>query len=52
MSQIVNIQVGQAGNNLGAKFWEQISVEHGIDSTGNYTGDNEAQLERVGNYFK
>jgi len=51
MREIVNIQVGQCGNRIGAKFWEVISDEHGIDPTGSYIGDSNLQLERVNVYF-
>ena len=30
MREIVHIQGGQCGNQIGAKFWEVISDEHGI----------------------
>ena len=42
---------GQCGNQIGAKFWEAISVEHGIDPTGTYQGDSDLQLERINVYF-
>jgi tubulin beta len=29
MREIVHIQGGQCGNQIGAKFWEVISDEHG-----------------------
>ena len=29
MREIVHIQAGQCGNQMGAKFWEVISDEHG-----------------------
>jgi len=51
MREIVNIQAGQCGNQIGAKFWEIISGEHGIDPTGRYNGDSNLQLERVNVYF-
>ncbi|BBG98294.1 tubulin beta 8 [Prunus dulcis] len=41
----------QCGNQIGAKFWEVVCAEHGIDSTGRYQGDNELQLERVNVYY-
>ena len=41
MKEIVHVQVGQCGNQIGSKFWEVISEEHGIDSTGTYKGDSE-----------
>ncbi|OXB72211.1 UNVERIFIED_CONTAM: hypothetical protein H355_014952 [Colinus virginianus] len=31
MREIVHIQAGQCGNQIGAKFWEVISDEHGVD---------------------
>lgn len=41
MREIVHIQGGQCGNQIGAKFWEVISDEHGIDPTGTYHGDSD-----------
>merc|ERR1712139_236700 len=51
MREIVHIQGGQCGNQIGAKFWEVICDEHGIDPTGTYQGDSDLQLERVNVYF-
>jgi len=51
MSEIVHIQVGQCGNQIGSKFWEIISDEHGLDKTGNYKGDSELQLDRINVYY-
>jgi hypothetical protein len=34
MREIVHIQGGQCGNQIGAKFWEVISDEHGKSWTG------------------
>ena len=34
MREIVHLQVGQCGNQIGNKFWEVIAEEHGIDPTG------------------
>ena len=45
--EIVHIQCGQCGNQIGAKFWEIISDEHGVDPTGEYNGDSELQQERI-----
>ena len=45
MREIVHIQGGQCGNQIGAKFWEVISDEHGVDPTGTYHGDSDLQLE-------
>jgi tubulin beta len=51
MREIVHIQVGQCGNQMGAKFWEVISDEHGITTDGIYKGDTDLQLERINVYF-
>ncbi|KAL0249550.1 hypothetical protein GEMRC1_004780 [Eukaryota sp. GEM-RC1] len=51
MREIVHIQAGQCGNQIGAKFWEVISDEHGIDPTGSYNGDSDLQLERINVYY-
>lgn len=51
MREIVHLQAGQCGNQIGAKFWEIISEEHGIDATGVYNGESDLQLERVSVYY-
>jgi tubulin beta len=51
MREILHIQGGQCGNQIGAKFWEVICDEHGIDATGRYAGDSDLQLERINVYY-
>ncbi|KAI8927501.1 tubulin beta chain [Entophlyctis helioformis] len=51
MREIIHVQTGQCGNQIGAKFWEVISDEHGIDPTGKYQGTNDLQLERMSVYY-
>uniref|UniRef100_A0A3B5QI74 Tubulin/FtsZ GTPase domain-containing protein n=2 Tax=Xiphophorus TaxID=8082 RepID=A0A3B5QI74_XIPMA len=51
MREIVHLQAGQCGNQIGAKFWEVISDEHGIDPTGAYHGDSDLQLDRINVYY-
>jgi len=51
MREIVHLQAGQCGNQIGAKFWEIISDEHGIDPTGSYEGTSDLQLERINVYY-
>jgi len=51
MREIVHLQVGQCGNQIGGKFWATISEEHGIDQTGTYKGDSDLQLERINVYY-
>ena len=51
MREIVHIQAGQCGNQIGSKFWEIVSDEHGIDTNGQYYGDSDLQLERINVYY-
>eukprot|EP00008_Paramoeba_atlantica_P006096 CAMPEP_0201487534 /NCGR_PEP_ID=MMETSP0151_2-20130828/13842_1 /ASSEMBLY_ACC=CAM_ASM_000257 /TAXON_ID=200890 /ORGANISM="Paramoeba atlantica, Strain 621/1 / CCAP 1560/9" /LENGTH=450 /DNA_ID=CAMNT_0047872593 /DNA_START=17 /DNA_END=1369 /DNA_ORIENTATION=+ len=51
MREIVQVQVGQCGNQIGTKFWEVLSNEHGISPEGTYVGKSESQLERINVYF-
>uniref|UniRef100_A0A4W6CAZ1 Tubulin/FtsZ GTPase domain-containing protein n=1 Tax=Lates calcarifer TaxID=8187 RepID=A0A4W6CAZ1_LATCA len=51
MREIVHLQIGQCGNQIGSKFWEVISEEHGINAAGIYEGDSNLQLERLNVYF-
>ncbi|KAI5635314.1 tubulin/FtsZ family, GTPase domain-containing protein [Phthorimaea operculella] len=51
MREIVHLQAGQCGNQIGAKFWEIISEEHGIDPAGVYKGTSDLQLERISVYY-
>ena len=44
-------QAGQCGNQIGAKFWQIVSEEHGINSNGEYKGTTNLQLERVNVYY-
>ena len=43
MREIVHLQGGQCGNQIGAKFWEVISDEHGVDPTGVSAGGARAR---------
>jgi len=51
MREIVHLQVGQCGNQIGAKFLSVISEEHGIDGSGAYKGTEELQIERINVYY-
>ncbi|KAL6122079.1 hypothetical protein NUSPORA_00927 [Nucleospora cyclopteri] len=51
MREIIHVQAGQCGNQIGTKFWETISGEHGIDSNGMYKGTNDIQKERLEVYY-
>ncbi|KZP22673.1 tubulin-domain-containing protein [Athelia psychrophila] len=49
--EIINIQAGQAGNQVGEAFWGMLLAEHGLDQSGMYQGSNPQEIERVGTYF-
>ncbi|KAL4377754.1 hypothetical protein GQ457_02G040160 [Hibiscus cannabinus] len=51
MREILHVQGGQCGNQIGSKFWEVVCDEHGIDPTGKYIGSSDLQLERVNVYY-
>lgn len=51
MREIVHVQVGQCGNQIGGQFWETISAEHGVNPQGKYEGKNDLQKERLNVYF-
>ncbi|ELA41654.1 tubulin beta chain [Vittaforma corneae ATCC 50505] len=51
MREIIHIQTGQCGNQIGTKFWETISKEHGIDPSGIYTGTSDIQRDRIEVYY-
>ncbi|KAL2925899.1 Tubulin beta-1 chain [Bienertia sinuspersici] len=51
MREILHIQAGQCGNQIGAKFWEVVCLEHGIDPTGRYHGETDTQFERINVYY-
>jgi tubulin beta len=51
MREIVTIQAGQCGNQIGCKFWETICEEHGVGPTGFYKGQSDLELERINVYF-
>ncbi|KAI5072202.1 hypothetical protein GOP47_0012308 [Adiantum capillus-veneris] len=42
---------GAKDNQINAKFWEVVCIEHDIDPTGSYSGDADMQLERVNVYY-
>jgi len=51
MREIIHLQVGQCGNQMGVSFWESICEEHGINSEGQYEGLDDLQKERLDVYF-
>ncbi|KAK6851454.1 Beta-1 and beta-2 tubulin [Apiospora arundinis] len=51
MHEIIHLQVGNCGNQIGTRFWENVIGEHGLDSDGLYRGTISQQLERINVYF-
>jgi tubulin beta len=51
MREIINVQVGQCGNQVGSRFWQNISQEHSILPSGQYIGDSDLELEMIDTYF-
>lgn len=58
MREIVHVQAGQCGNQIGAKFWQVISAEHGIGKDGKWDEENEGSnpnkdllLDKINVYF-
>jgi tubulin beta len=51
MREIVLLQVGQCGNQIGSKFWEVISEEHGIDPDGQQRDESNLSM-RTDVYFR
>jgi len=49
--EIINIQAGQAGNQIGENFWKMLLAEHGLDNNGMYHGTDPLQIARVETYF-
>ncbi|WWD19821.1 hypothetical protein CI109_104285 [Kwoniella shandongensis] len=49
--EIINVSVGQAGNQIGTAFWENILQEHGLDKSGKYVGNDAQQIDKVDVYF-
>jgi len=51
MREIVTLQAGQCGNQIGHRFWQVVSGEHSIDRQGHYNGNNDKQLRRMPVYY-
>ncbi|XP_068751024.1 tubulin beta-4B chain-like [Montipora capricornis] len=51
MREIVHLQAGQCGNQIGVKFWKVIQTKQGIDPTGSYNDDSQVQLNKIDVYY-
>jgi tubulin beta len=45
------MQAGQCGSQMSTKFWEVVCDEHGIGGGGDYFGDNDAQIDRINDFY-
>ncbi|KII69107.1 Tubulin beta-2 chain [Thelohanellus kitauei] len=51
MRELINLQVGQCGNQIGSMFWEKVCQEHNIDPVGECKGLTSVQDSRLRIYF-
>jgi len=51
--EILHIQVGQCGNQIGNRFWQTMIAEHSLDGAGTYVGENAStDLDKVNVYLR
>jgi len=51
MREIIQVQAGQCGNQIGGKFWEVVCDEHNIDASGQFIGNDKSVLDKINVYF-
>ena len=51
MRNIIHLQVGQCGNQIGMKFWDLLSEEHALDNNGKFIGEDPLQSARLDVYY-
>ncbi|KFD71151.1 hypothetical protein M514_05007 [Trichuris suis] len=51
MREIICLQIGQCGNQVGSRFWELLCEEHSIQHDGSLTAATELQKEMLTVYF-
>ena len=53
--EILHIQVGQCGNQIGTTFWQRLGVEHKLDQSGQFVGKDDVEeqscLSQIGVYY-
>ena len=52
--EIVHVQVGQCGNQIGNAFWDTMSKEHKLAADGKFSGEENEKdrLDKIDVYFK
>ncbi|XP_050545309.1 tubulin beta-6 chain-like [Daktulosphaira vitifoliae] len=51
MNEIIQLQIGQCGNQIGSNFWKTISDEHGINESGEIIQSYNIHLDRICVYY-
>ncbi|KAL4438552.1 hypothetical protein ABPG74_015450 [Tetrahymena malaccensis] len=51
MREIINLQIGRGGNQIGQCFWESVCAEHSLDQDGFSNKMSDFQREQIGVYF-
>lgn len=51
MREIISVQVGQCGNQIGSSFWETISEEHQINPDGFHSVPSDGRVENLDMYY-
>ncbi|CAD6885135.1 unnamed protein product [Tilletia controversa] len=52
MRELITFSVGQAGNQIASAFWQTVTKEHGLNGNGEFVGDDETLLEKIGVFFE
>ena len=55
--EIIHVQVGQCGNQIGNAFWSTMGSEHKLEPNGKFKGkpeegDNQARLDKIDVYYQ
>jgi len=51
--EILHVQVGQCGNQIGNRFWQTVIAEHNLNGAGKYEGEKPAvDLDKVNVYMR
>lgn len=51
MREVLALQIGQSGCNIGHTYWTQIAKEHGLDKQGHYIGSTGEEVFRINTCF-
>ena len=52
MGEVIQIQLGQTGNQIGYCFWQQLLQEHNLDQLGKKIKENSQENENISNFFE